>query len=113
MKQKRSSKAGQAPSNQEHDEQGTRMGEGGQAGNTTNLIALHRARMFDWRPTAVTALAGTADGTVLAAARESGNLELWSTDHWTLGAVRSPFLPLDVLHCLLFCIHNDIDLHSA
>ena len=89
MQQKRPSKARQAPSYQDNDEQGTRIGEEGQDGGATNLIALHRARMFDWRPTAVTALAGTADGTVLAAARESGNLELWRTDHWTLGAVRS------------------------
>lgn len=46
------------------------------------VIALHRARIVDWHPTAVTALAATSDGTVVAVARESGAIELWSTEHW-------------------------------
>ena len=47
-----------------------------------DLVALHRARIVDWSPTAVTALAASADGTVVAAARESGSIEIWSTAHW-------------------------------
>lgn len=46
------------------------------------LFALHRARIVEWSPTAVTALAATADGTVVAAARENGSIELWNTAHW-------------------------------
>ena len=46
------------------------------------LVTLHRARVVDWAPTAITALAATADGTVVAAARESGSIELWNTEHW-------------------------------
>lgn len=46
------------------------------------LVALHRARVVEWSPTAVTALAATADGTVVAVARESGSIELWTTEHW-------------------------------
>ena len=91
MKQKRTSKAAETSLTQDQDEQGTRIDEDGQEENATNLVALHRARMFDWSPTAVTALATTSDGTVLAAARDSGNLELWNTDHWTVTAVRSLF----------------------
>ncbi len=46
------------------------------------LVALHRARVVDWSPTAITAIAATTDGTVLAVARESGSIELWNTEHW-------------------------------
>lgn len=50
---------------------------------TSQLLSLHRARFVDWEPTAVTALAASSDGTVLAVARDSGVLELWETEHWT------------------------------
>ena len=46
------------------------------------FVALHRARFVEWHPTAVTALAATTDGTAVAVARESGAIELWSTEHW-------------------------------
>ena len=52
------------------------------------LVALHRARVVEWSPTAVTALAATADGTVVAVARESGSIELWTTEHWQCIKVR-------------------------
>ena len=54
-----------------------------------DVIALHKARLVDWTPTAVTAASATADGTVLAVARESGNIELWQTEHWHLITVWS------------------------
>ena len=106
MKQKRAHKDSQDPSIQEIDEQGTRFGGDDQHGNATDLIALHRARMFDWNPTAVTALSGTADGTVLAAARESGNLELWNADHWTLGVVCLALLVPNLVPNLVQCIQK-------
>lgn len=46
------------------------------------MVALHRARIIDWSPTAITALAATADATIIAAARESGSVEIWNTEHW-------------------------------
>ena len=111
MKQKRSSKATEASSLQDEDERGTLVSEEKQARNATNLIALHRARMFDWKPTAVTALAATSDGTVLAAARESGNLELWNTDHWTLAAVCSR-RPISIMDYVLETRRNQARLRS-
>ena len=58
------------------------------------LVALHRARVVEWSPTAVTALAATADGTVVAVARESGSIELWNTEHWQCMKVRWPYSKL-------------------
>lgn len=52
------------------------------------LTRLHRARFVAWTPTAVVALAASGDGTLLAAARESGEIELWETDTWTCTLVR-------------------------
>lgn len=79
--------AGEASSSGE--EQGVPLGQDEADKQSETFIALHRARMLDWSPSAVTALAATADGTVLAAARESGNIELWTTDHWSLAEVSS------------------------
>ena len=54
----------------------------------SELMRLHRARFVAWSPTAIVALAATGDGTLLAAARESGDIELWETDTWTCTLVR-------------------------
>ena len=62
------------------------------------LVALHRARFVDWHPTAVTALAATTDGTAVAVARESGAIELWSTEHWQCLKVRDMLLLLLNVH---------------
>ncbi|KAK9855784.1 hypothetical protein WJX84_010494 [Apatococcus fuscideae] len=56
------------------------------------LVALHRTTLIDWQPTPIVALAATPDGTVLAAARESGDIELWETQSW---------------HCFLRCPGRD------
>ena len=55
-----------------------------------DLVALHRARVVEWSPTAITALAATTDGTVVAVARESGSIELWNTEHWQCMKVSGP-----------------------
>ena len=54
----------------------------------SNLLALHRARFVEWEPTAAVASGASGDGTVLAVARESGDVELWNADHWSCIAVR-------------------------
>lgn len=50
----------------------------------SSLLALHRARFVKWTPTPVVAMKASADGTVLALARASGDLEIWDTEYWTL-----------------------------
>jgi hypothetical protein len=62
---------------------GTPMENSGDYSHNETLVALHRARFVDWSPTAATASAVSGDGTLLAVARESGNVELWQTDHWS------------------------------
>ena len=62
----------------------------------SELTRLHRARFVAWSPTAVVALAATGDGTLLAAARESGDIELWETDTWTCTLVRMTRIMLPV-----------------
>lgn len=47
------------------------------------LLSLHRLRSIDWEPTAVVATATSEDGTILAAARDSGAIDLYETEHWT------------------------------
>lgn len=65
-----------------------------------HMVALHRARIVEWSPTAITALAATVDGTLVAAARESGSIEIWNTEHWQCIKVRSDrYLLLEVAAC--------------
>ena len=45
-------------------------------------LALHCGKFVPWRPTAVLALAATGDGSVVALARESGDIEIWDTEIW-------------------------------
>ena len=52
-----------------------------------HLLALHKARFVEWTPTAAVASAASDDGSVLAVARESGDIELWQTDYWHCLAV--------------------------
>jgi hypothetical protein len=54
-----------------------------------DLTWLHRARFAAWEPSAVVALAASGDGSLLAAARDSGEIELWETDTWTCTLVRT------------------------
>ncbi|KAK9805376.1 hypothetical protein WJX73_008329 [Symbiochloris irregularis] len=56
----------------------------GRAGQEPQWAAMHRAQFVDWRPTAATAAAVSADGTAVAVARESGRIEVWNTDSWAL-----------------------------
>ncbi|KAL4856387.1 WD repeat-containing protein PCN [Chlorella vulgaris] len=46
---------------------------------SAGLIALHRSRFIDWQPAEVVALAASGDGSVVAAAREDGDIELYET----------------------------------
>lgn len=93
------------------DEQGIPFEPNGSRSAEQDIIAVHKARLADWSPSAVTAASATADGTVLAVARESGNVELWQTEHWTISAVTDfiaftgyivqiPGTRPDLLHCI-------------
>lgn len=42
-----------------------------------SLVALHRSRMFDWKPSAVVAIAPCPGAPLFAVGYESGTLELW------------------------------------
>ena len=88
MKGRKSHKAATPVPAATPEEQGIPLADAKGLKQPDTLIALHRARFFDWAPTAVTAIAVTSDGTVLAAARESGSIEIWHTDHWTHAVVR-------------------------
>ena len=48
------------------------------------FVALHKARFLDWTPTAAVACAATDDGLLMAVARESGKIELWETENWSM-----------------------------
>lgn len=61
------------------------------------MVALHRARIVEWAPTAITALAATADATIVAAARESGSIEIWNTEHWQCIKVAMTIRPIEVV----------------
>ncbi|GJP41746.1 hypothetical protein CLOM_g1394 [Closterium sp. NIES-68] len=40
-------------------------------------LEVHKCQAIDWRPSAVTALAASCDSSVVAAARENGDIEIW------------------------------------
>jgi U3 small nucleolar RNA-associated protein 4 len=46
---------------------------------SAGVVALHRSRFIEWQPAGVVALAASGDGSVLAAAREDGDIELYET----------------------------------
>ena len=50
-------------------------------------VALHRLRTVNWKPSGVVAIA-QASGEAVAAARQSGRIELWDPDTWACTAVR-------------------------
>ena len=56
-------------------------------------LALHRGRFAEWSPTAVTSGAATADATVIAIARASGDIEIWDSLNWNGLKVTSLSVP--------------------
>lgn len=46
---------------------------------SAGVVALHRSRFVEWQPAGVVALAASGDGSVLAAVREDGDIELYET----------------------------------
>ena len=59
-----------------------RPAEAGEQAAEEGCLALHCGKFVPWRPTAVLALAATGDGSVVALARESGDIEIWDTEIW-------------------------------
>jgi hypothetical protein len=57
-------------------------------------LQLHRGRFIEWSPKAVVASAVTDDGTVVAVAREDGNIELWDTQLWHCFKVSASLFPI-------------------
>jgi U3 small nucleolar RNA-associated protein 4 len=49
------------------------------------MLEVHRCRQIDWTPSAVVALATSFDGTLVAAARENGAIEIWSVAAGSVG----------------------------
>ena len=63
---------------------------------SAGVVALHRSRFIEWQPGGVVALAASGDGSVLAAAREDGDIELYetSTSHcFQVGDGAGPVVP--------------------
>lgn len=46
---------------------------------SAGLVELHRSRFVEWQPAGVVALAASGDGSLLVAAREDGDIELYET----------------------------------
>ena len=63
---------------------------------SAGVVALHRSRFIEWQPAGVVALAASGDGSVLAAAREDGDIELYETSTsycFQVGDGAGPLLP--------------------
>ena len=64
----------------------SREGPATPSGRTSGWTALHRLRTITWKPSGVEVLAH-ASGKAVAAARQSGRIELWDPVSWTRTAV--------------------------
>ena len=56
----------------------------------SSSLAIHRGRFASWSPSAVSCGAASADGTVAAICRESGDIELWDALNWKCLQVQCP-----------------------
>jgi WD40 repeat protein len=57
----------------------------------SSLVALYRCSCVSWKPSPIVCVSACPDGSVIAVAREDGDIEFWDTDSWSLTLVRAHF----------------------
>lgn len=70
------------------------------------MLELHRYKHVDWRPSPVVALAASVDGTVVAAGRGNGSIEIWIVSPGSVGwhcELTIPGKKDASISCLLWC----------
>lgn len=72
-------------------------------------LTLHRARLVDWTPAAVTAVAATADGRAVAVGREDGEIELYNVGEDWQCVLRIPGAEGTLLTALVWCDAASLD----
>ena len=59
------------------------------APHPAGVVALHRSRLFDWKPSAVAAISVCPGAPLFAVGYENGSLELWDVHQLVCTQVRS------------------------
>jgi U3 small nucleolar RNA-associated protein 4 len=70
------------------------------------MLEVHRCRQIDWAPSAIVALATSFDGTVVAAARENGAIEIWSVAAGSVGWHCQLVRIVEYISAFFFCTRS-------
>lgn len=58
------------------------------------MVILHRSSFVEWQPSAIVGLASSGDGSLVMAARENGDIELYETnDYHCFQVINNPVMP--------------------